>query len=242
MISFFVPAYNEEANLSATIDTILSASRAEGIDPIQIIVVDDGSTDATHKIVDEMAYRYSCISLLTNQTNSGLGVSLRRALKNARYPYFTVVPGDNDLSETMIRNLISHHNKADLIMAFPVNLELRSRTRNLLSILFRMFYLVVFKVLIHYVNAPSIYATERLRHLKLHAKRFSIIAEINVKLLRSGCSYAEIPSYLQNPVQVDRTVSSRNLWEVVASFIRLFIEVNILERSNFDRQPHRVML
>ena len=49
MISFIIPAYNEEAVLGATLDSILSAVEAAHM-PFEIIVVDDASTDRTAEI------------------------------------------------------------------------------------------------------------------------------------------------------------------------------------------------
>ena len=174
------------------------------------------------------------------ESNSGIGVSLKRALQVFRYPYFMFVPGDNDLTEKIIADMVSQIGRAELIMAFPVNLELRSRARNVLSMLFRTFYLVGFNVLVHYINSPCVYSTEQLRGLRLRSNRFSIIAEINVKLLRSGCTFMEVPCYLRNRAVVDRSASLGNLWEVVTSFLALFVEVNIRGRTVFNGQPRRI--
>src|ERR1700747_523390 len=49
MISFIVPAYNEEHELSSTLDAIHAAA-SEANQPYEIVVVDDASTDATAEI------------------------------------------------------------------------------------------------------------------------------------------------------------------------------------------------
>src|SRR5258708_12427538 len=52
MISFVVPAYNEERYLAATLESIHAAARAVG-EPYEIVVADDASTDATAAIAEE---------------------------------------------------------------------------------------------------------------------------------------------------------------------------------------------
>jgi len=62
VISFIVPAYNEEALIGATVDAVNAAARAAA-EPFEVIVVDDGSTDSTAAIASERGARVVSVNL-----------------------------------------------------------------------------------------------------------------------------------------------------------------------------------
>ncbi|UYQ63485.1 dolichyl-phosphate beta-glucosyltransferase [Streptomyces peucetius] len=78
-LSVVVPAYNEEARLRPTLDAICAYLRAEPDrwGEWELIVVDDGSTDATAKIAQEAASEEPRIQLVSSGTNRGKGSALR---------------------------------------------------------------------------------------------------------------------------------------------------------------------
>lgn len=74
-----LPAYNESERIGATLDSILSHARAcQG--NVEIIVVNDGSTDCTAEIVRRYAARQPNVRLLENPGNRGKGYSVRNGM------------------------------------------------------------------------------------------------------------------------------------------------------------------
>ena len=242
MISFIVPAYNEAERIGATIATILAVSEQLGVRPIDIVVVNDGSTDRTGEVLAGLASNHGCIQVLENEKNLGLGAAIKRGAAAVKYARFIFVPGDNDMSAHTLRQLIAHRETADLVMAFPVNIEARSTLRNVLSFLYRVFYILGFNARVNYINAAGVYPTGRVRALNLRGRRFSFTAELNLKLLRSGCSFCEIPGYINADTRVWRTVNLRNLGDVIRSFILLLFEIHISKRKSFSNRPQRIFI
>lgn len=244
MISFIVLAYNEQANIEATVETVLKAARHSALEGFEIIAVDDGSSDRTGAILSRLAAQSPLIRVVTNDVNLGVGASVRRGIAAAECERILLVPGDNDMSFEMMRLLLKYRNAADVLLAFPINTEERTLWRNVLSVFYRLAHVVVFRVFVNYVNAPSIYPTAIMKSLPLHSQRYSIIAETTVKLLRSGCSFAEVPGFLQNPNRgrKRRTVTLKNLNEVVRSFLRLCVEIHVVDRRRYDKTPRRVFI
>ena len=95
-ISVVIPAYNEEKRLSKTLDSILEYIAGREFSPVEILVVDDGSKDATAAIVERYGRDDGRIHLLSNPGNRGKGYSVRHGMLAAAGDW--VLFTDADLS------------------------------------------------------------------------------------------------------------------------------------------------
>jgi dolichyl-phosphate beta-glucosyltransferase len=90
-ISIIIPAYNEEKRLPATLSTVQAYLKATSWDFTEIVVVDDGSRDATAEIA-----RKAGVRLLQNPGNRGKGYSVRHGMLDAKGDWLLF--SDADLS------------------------------------------------------------------------------------------------------------------------------------------------
>ena len=237
-VSLFVPAYNEEKYLSNTVEMCLEALKLCSIQTFEIIIVNDGSRDKTGDIINELAVRYPFVVPLHNDKNRGFGNAFKRALEVAQYDRFFVVTGDNELDVPLLKELMTNMYKADLILVYFLNREIRGRKRNLLSTLFNTIYMITYSIFVQYVNGGAIYNTEKLKKVQLISNRFSIIMEASIKSLLSGCSYYEVSGYMQRGLEGSTSLSFKNLVEVVLTYLRLFYTIKI--RREFSSTPRRI--
>lgn len=93
--SIVIPAYNESARIPATLRAVLSCIRNNGWDA-EVIVVNDGSTDDTVRVVEEIASTAPELRLLQNPGNHGKGYSVRNGVLHAAGDI--VMFTDSDLS------------------------------------------------------------------------------------------------------------------------------------------------
>jgi glycosyltransferase involved in cell wall biosynthesis len=242
MISFIVPAFNEEQNITAAVGTIRAAADNSALGGYEIILIDDGSNDGTYAAMAAMAKTNPSITVLRNEQNLGIGTSIRRGIAAARNPRFMIVPGDNDMGNAFIMLLLAFRDQADLILTVPLNKEQRTLSRNIISMFYQMIQMATFGVYVGYINGPGIWPTEKARAVGLESERFSIISEMNVKLLRSGCSYAELPGYFQSGPKTRSTVTFANLREVIRLYLSLVYKVYVSHRKDFNRWPTRVQI
>lgn len=242
MVSFIVSALNEEQNIRLTVETINAAAAASGLVEFEIILIDDGSADGTHGVMTSMREAYPFINIIRNAENAGLGAAIRQGVAAARYPSFMVVPGDNDMHQSLIELLLNFRDRAEIILTVPLNRESRSLSRNIVSMIYQMLQMAAFDVYVGYINGPGIWPTEKARTIGLSAERFSIISELNVLLLRSGCTYAEVPGYLHSRPKTRGTVTFKNLREVVSLFLQLMRRVHVSEKQRFSARPTRVQI
>lgn len=80
--SIVIPAYNEQARIGATLTEVVRAVTTQSWNA-EVLVVDDGSSDDTVKIVEAFAARHPWIHLLRNGANRGKGYSVRNGMLHA---------------------------------------------------------------------------------------------------------------------------------------------------------------
>jgi glycosyltransferase involved in cell wall biosynthesis len=84
-LSIIIPAYNEEKRLPRTLGQIRDYFARKPVPgAVEIIVVDDGSTDRTRMVVEEWKAEMGCLRLVENGHNRGKGYSVRHGMLEAR--------------------------------------------------------------------------------------------------------------------------------------------------------------
>ena len=83
-ISIVIPAYNEEKRLPVTLERVNSYLARGGWEFSEVLVVDDGSRDATAAIAEDFATRKPSIRVLRNPGNRGKGYSVRHGMLEAK--------------------------------------------------------------------------------------------------------------------------------------------------------------
>ncbi|MGA3103121.1 MAG: dolichyl-phosphate beta-glucosyltransferase [Terriglobales bacterium] len=81
--SFVIPAYNESSRIRPTLDALLRYTQEQSWD-VEILVVNDGSTDDTAQVVREYGKQHPQILLVENPGNRGKGYSVRNGMLHAR--------------------------------------------------------------------------------------------------------------------------------------------------------------
>lgn len=118
LLTAAIPCYNSAAYMSHAIDTLLS-----GGEEMEIIIVNDGSSDDTQKIAETYQAKYPSIIKVINQENGGHGEAVNTGLANATGLYFKVVDSDDWVNEkaliqvmSTLKNLIADGKSPDLFL------------------------------------------------------------------------------------------------------------------------------
>ena len=201
-LSIIIPAYNEERRLPKTLDSIGAFLKTSSL-RVEIIVVDDGSTDTTPQLVASFQGKYSSLRLISNGRNRGKGFSVRHGMLEARgeFALFT----DADLSTPI--------EEADKLLAdlreqgYDVAIGSRSVNRNLIQVHqsavrehagFAFNYLVRWIMGIGFSDTQcgfKAFRTERARIIfeQQRIERFGFDPEILFLAKRHGLHVAEVP-------------------------------------------------
>lgn len=132
VISFAVPCYNSEKYMKKCIDSLLI-----GGDDIEIIIVNDGSSDSTAEIADSYKEKYPEIVKVIHKENGGHGSGVNAGLKNATGVYFKVVDSDDWVDKQsliavikVLKEFINSDKNVDLLISNYVYEHVEDNTRN----------------------------------------------------------------------------------------------------------------
>ena len=100
LISIIIPIYNAQKYLKECIDSALNQTYKE----IEIILIDDGSTDYSGKICDSYAEKDKRVKVIHNE-NQGVSVSRNIGIKEAKGLYITFMDADDFVSEQYVEIL-----------------------------------------------------------------------------------------------------------------------------------------
>ena len=116
-LSFFFPALNEERNVAAVVEEALSVL-PRFADDLEVTVVDDGSTDRTGAIADELARKDARVRVIHHGTRRGYGGAVRSGLLAATKPWIFFTDGDRQFSLEDLDRLIAARDAAEVVVGF----------------------------------------------------------------------------------------------------------------------------
>ena len=117
-ISIIIPMYNAELYIKKCLESVINQS----LDDIEIIVVNDGSTDGSLEICKRYAEVDNRIVILNNK-NKGVSVARNEGINIATAEYIMFVDADDWIEENMCQNLYKRINECDADICFCNNIK-----------------------------------------------------------------------------------------------------------------------
>lgn len=109
-VSIVIPCYNEENAIVPVLDQIESIMAASGL-AYEVVVVDDGSSDATADKVDTARF-----ALIRHELNRGYGAALKTGVRRARYDLIVITDADGTYPNEQIPALVAAAQEADMVV------------------------------------------------------------------------------------------------------------------------------
>lgn len=219
-LSIIVPIYNEAKLIPTSLPEIF-----ELVAEKEVIVVDDGSSDKSPEILQELKTRYD-FQLLTQTPNQGKGAAVKKALENISGDYFVICDADLEYKPQEILFLWSQISK------LPKNTVIYgSRFKNNHPFSFHYFVNGFLTLLTNILFGSRLTDMETcfklvpavaLKQIKLSGQRFEIEPEITARLLKAGYQITEFPiSYTRRTYLEGKKISARDGWLALKT---LFLE------------------
>ncbi len=124
MLSLIIPVYNGEEYLHRCLETIL----LQGCNDLEVLFVDDGSTDGSSRILNEMKSEYDWIRVI-EQVNSGVSAARNRGISEAKGEYLAFLDCDDELYPDALNFMMNEAKKSNADMVCCAT-EFRSASRS----------------------------------------------------------------------------------------------------------------
>lgn len=193
--SVLIPAFNEAKTIRAVLEKVIAIGSLIG----EIIVVDDGSTDETTKVVEQVAEREPKLRLLRQQRNQGKTTAIARAIQEARCAAVVIQDADLEYDPADIPRLISPilNGEADVVFGSRFS---RNESRK-----GYLWHYLANRGLTHISNVLSGYRitdvetcykafrTDLIQPMPITSRRFGIEIEVTAMLARTPARLVETP-------------------------------------------------
>lgn len=228
-LSVFFPTFNEEGNIEKT---VLDAKKVleKTVNEWEIIIVDDGSTDNTGEISDDLAKKDKRIKVTTHQVNRGYGAALQSGFYNAKYDWIVYNDSDGQFDFGEITKFLSETNSADLLLGYRIKRN-DSPYRLVLAKGWAMCLFITFGLKLKDVDCGfkmvNIKVLEKIP--KLESERGGMInAELAIKAKKYGFRIKQIG--VNHYPRIKGVATGAQVKVVIKSFVDLFklwIKLNI---------------
>lgn len=218
-----MPVYNEEATVEEAIRRVFDTEMP--VQETELVVVDDGSTDATHSILSASKWPPE-LQVLRHPTNRGKGAAVKTAAAHARGEYTAILDADLEYDPADLGRLLEPLLSGRAEAVFGTR-EFESHTS------YGAWYVLGNKTVTMTANllynswisdlmtCLKVMRTERLNSLPLRERGFAIEAEITARILRSGVRIHEVPiTYTARSREEGKKLHAVDAARVLATLLR----------------------
>jgi glycosyltransferase involved in cell wall biosynthesis len=217
-ISAVLPAYNEEANLVATVAGLRDVLAGLGR-PFEIVVVNDGSADGTGPLADRLAEADPAVRAVHHPRNLGYGAALRSGFAAARLPWVFLMDSDGQFDPSDLPRFVEAAGAADFVVGYrPERADAAHRT--LYAKIWALMMSVLLGVGVRDIDcAFKLMRRSYLERMALEAGGAFLSAEMLAKARRMDARFAELP-VRHLPRRAGSSTGGR-----VAVLVRAFVEL-----------------
>ena len=193
--SYFFPAHNEEANLEGLVVEAL-ASLPTLADEFEIVIVNDGSRDATGRIADELtAANPGIVRAVHHPTNLGYGAALRSGFRAAAFDHVGFTDGDRQFKVADLGRLVdrmAESDAPDAVVGYRIK-RADPLVRTVYARLYRLANRIFFGLRVRDVDcACKLFRRAALEGIAVESGGAFFSAELLIKLEAAGRSVAEV--------------------------------------------------
>lgn len=224
-ISIIIPVFNEEKTIEKALKAVLK-QKSVG----EVIAVNDGSSDASGKILKKIKLKNKKLKVFSHRKNQGKGVAVRTGLSKVSLDYFLIQDADLEYDPNDYAKLIKKISGNTAVFGSRLitrNAHAYQRTY-LGNVLITEFCNFLFGTnLTDTYTCYKLLNTRLARELKLSSKGFELEAEITGKLAKLGIPIVEVPiSFKPRKYEEGKKIKAKDAF--IGAFTFLKIKLGIL--------------
>jgi glycosyltransferase involved in cell wall biosynthesis len=192
-LSYFFPAHNEAANLAGLVEEALATLPALA-EEFEIVIVDDGSKDATPALADELAAAHPEVRAVHHPVNLGYGAALRSGFAAARFDYLAFTDGDRQFKVADLGRLMEQlqAGEADAVVGYRIR-RADPLVRTVYARLYRLANRIFFGLTVKDVDcACKLFRRAALEGVAVESGGAFFSAELLIKLRARGRRIDEV--------------------------------------------------
>lgn len=222
-LSVFFPAYNEEENLANTINDAKQV--LEKVASLwEIIIVNDGSTDATGEVAKKLADANKNIRVITHTPNKGYGAAFKSGLYGSKYEWIAFTDADGQFDFTEITKFFEKQKitDSDLVIGYYLDRKVSSWVKTT-SRIWETLVFILFGLKVCDIDCGfKLISKEVVEKIpKLEAERGAFISsELLIKAKKSGFKITEVGVHHYS--RKAGIATGRKLNVIIKSFVDLF--------------------
>jgi len=196
LLSIIIPVYNEEASLEAVLDRVRGVT-LPGVD-CQLIIVNDGSTDRTHELIDAACAADPALVAVHHPRNRGKGAAIRTGIASAVGDFVLIQDADLEYDPAdyprLLAPLLNGNARVVYGSRFLGSCQgmtfLAERANRFLS---RLTGLLYGTPITDMETCYKLFRRDVLSALDLRANGFDIEPELTAKVMKRGVEILEVP-------------------------------------------------
>ncbi len=220
-LSLAIPLYNEEENVRSVVQALVRAFEAAQVD-YELILVDNGSQDATGEIIEELARENPRLVPVHIPVNEGYGWGIITGLRHCRGRYLGYAWGDNQVRAEDVVRIFQRLRQGDVDMAKSLRVQRHDGWQRLIiTRVYNTIFPLFFPVHSADVNGcPKMFTRAAYEAIQPQSKDWFLDAEIMIKAHRLGLRIAEVPVIFYPRTSGKSKVRWKTVWEFIRNMIR----------------------
>lgn len=194
--SIVLPFYNEEDVVEEVVRSLILQCQKNGLS-VELILVNNGSSDKTGEIISRLRNEFSVIKSITIGRNKGYGYGVRRGLAACKAPYIGYMWGDGQIKPVYLVRVakeLLRDSTLDICKAVRVK-RYDGLTRSFITKIYNSLFSILFSMKMRDVNGtPKLFKKSSYEKIKLVSDDWFLDAELLIKAKDKKLSIKEIPA------------------------------------------------
>ena len=191
-LSVVIPAYNEEENIKEVVERAFKEI-SKIINNFEIVLVNDGSTDNTGKIINSLAKRKR-IRAVHHKKNKGFSGAMETCFRNAKNELILLAPADGQFDFSQTKKFLDEIKGYDVAVGYRIK-NSENFIRKFQSKMFHLLLFLIFGIKLKEISTVSLWRKYVLDTLEITAypRSVMILPELVYKSIKKNYKFIEVP-------------------------------------------------